>query len=112
MLFEGNYYAIHTSTWNDIMEIIREKRTAKKVSLFKEEGTAPFSVALNNPDCIFDSASGFETLREALIWACNHGGRFNIQITDKDAEFYHYSFDGKHLQKEVGYDEWEEVKLK
>lgn len=79
---------------------------------FKEEGTAPFSVALNNPDCIFDSASGFETLREALIWACNHGGRFNIQITDKDAEFYHYSFDGKHLQKEVGYDEWEEVKLK
>lgn len=75
-----------------------------------------YNVSLNNKECLFDSADGFKSLEEALIWACTHNGKFNILIDEEDedgeiVQVLHYAYNGASLKQEVGYMTWEYVKI-
>lgn len=51
-----------------------------------------FSVSLSNQDCIFDSAFGFATSKEAMAWALGRGGKYVAQISNDDVEGSFRSF--------------------
>lgn len=47
-----------------------------------------YNVTLNNRDCIFDSADGFETFAEALKWANDRGGVYVAQFENTESVDY------------------------
>ena len=51
-----------------------------------------YSVSLSNKDCIFDSASGFQTAKEAMQWALGRGGCYVAQIQNDDTNGAFRSF--------------------
>lgn len=40
-----------------------------------------YSVTLNNNDCIFDEATGFATIEEAVEWSTGRGGKYVAQYS-------------------------------
>ena len=45
-----------------------------------------YNVALSNDSCIFDEASGFDSIFDVIQWASGRGGRYVIQLDAGKAE--------------------------
>ena len=71
-----------------------------------------YSVSLSNQDCIFDSASGFQTAKEAMQWALGRGGCYMAQIQNDDTNgaFRSFSISDGQIKTYDGWD-WIDVKL-
>lgn len=70
-----------------------------------------YAVTLNNDSAIFDSCEGFDTLRDALVWAIGRGSKYNIQIDDGAYPGYHLSVADGQLWYECGYRDWVKVSV-
>ena len=71
-----------------------------------------YSVSLSNQDCIFDSASGFQTAKEAMQWALGRGGSYVAQIQNDgvDGAFRSFSVSNGQVKTYDGWD-WLDVTL-
>ena len=70
-----------------------------------------YGVTLSNDSVIFDSQEGFDTLRDALVWAIGRGPKYNIQICDGTYPGYHLSVADGQLWYERGYCDWVKVSV-
>lgn len=71
-----------------------------------------YSVSLSNQDCIFDSADGFATAKDAMVWALGRGGKYvaQIQNDDVDGAFHSFSVSDDCIRTFDGWD-WVDVNL-
>lgn len=71
-----------------------------------------YSVSLSNQDCIFDSASGFQTAKEAMQWALGRGGSYVAQLQNDEVfgAFWSFPISDDQIKTYDGWD-WIDVEL-